>query len=425
MIREIFGLSEAQNLLRRLGVDAAGVGIMAKKMVQRIIYIRGLSMRAANILKQECLAAGAELALPKEAALLRGTKTDAVLIGTLAQLEHVLLVLKAQPFGLRAVGEEIRGVLASAALAGARAAVSGASHGKVGGGVARGLARPQIMGVINVTPDSFSDGGSFFVGGKVDVKNIMRAIAQMVDDGADVIDIGGESTGPGSVVVTAREEMARLRPVFDVIARGRFGKNLGKRFGGRARFSIDTYKSDVARAALQSGFSMVNDVTALRGDRKMARVVASSRVGDDVSLVLMYAKDATARTTRRAVRYDDVIETVADFLSERIDVATRAGIARERILIDPGMGAFVSSEPKYSLELLRRLRELSVLGCSIVVGPSRKSFIGQILDVGLDERLEGSIAAAVVAYLHGASMVRVHDVRATRRALDMAYAVLL
>lgn len=268
--------------------------------------------------------------------------------------------------------------------------------------------KPLVMGILNVTPDSFSDGGKFQNQGQA----VQHAL-EMFEQGADIVDIGGESTGPGSKDVSAGEELKRVSPVVQMLR-----ERLGSRKG--TWVSVDTYKSEVARAALEAGADMINDVTALRGDPKMAQTLAEY----DVPVVLMYSKDSTPRTTRDVVQYDDVVSTVHSFFEDRIAFATKAGIGRGRLLLDPGMGAFVSGEPKYSLQLLSRLEKFLELGLALVVGPSRKSFIGQVLDVPLNKRLEGSLAACAVAVMHGASILRVHDVQETRRVVDLVSAVM-
>lgn len=260
---------------------------------------------------------------------------------------------------------------------------------------------PKLMGILNVTPDSFSDGGQHF--------GVEAAVARglkMIEEGADIVDVGGESTGPGSAEVSLEEELARVVPVIRALR----VQNL------EVWISVDTWKAEVARQAIEAGADMVNDVTALRGDLQMAAVVAQAKV----PVVLMYSKDSTARTTREEVRYEDVVATVRSFLEERVVAVERAGIARDQIVIDPGMGAFVSGDPRYSVELLRRLRELEVLKCPILVGASRKGFIQQLgAGCGPEDRLEGSLAAATIALLNGAHIVRAHDVRETRRVMGM------
>ncbi|MBU0668412.1 dihydropteroate synthase [Patescibacteria group bacterium] len=259
------------------------------------------------------------------------------------------------------------------------------------------------MGILNITPDSFSDGGKF-----LDVNKACERALQMAAEGADIIDIGGESTGPGSQNVSLQEEIKRVIPVIEKV-RGKINLPI----------SIDTYKHQVALHALNIGADMVNDVTAMRGDGEMAKILAEY----DVPVVLMYAKDQTPRTTTESFKYNDVMATVKTFLRERIEYGMQAGIKRDRFIIDPGMGAFVSSDPRYSLEILRRLNELPELELPILIGASRKSFIGKTLDLPAGQRLEGGLACAAIAVLHGASIIRTHDVKETRRVIDMIDAI--
>lgn len=255
----------------------------------------------------------------------------------------------------------------------------------------------RIMGILNVTPDSFSDGGKFF-----DVKIAVAQAKKLIKEGADIIDVGGESSGPGSQDVSLKEELRRVIPVIKRIAP--FAKKAG------IKISIDTYKAEVARQAIKTGAGVINDVTALRGDSEMASVAAKA----GVPIVLMYSKDPTARTTRIKKNYKDVVKTVMEFLKERAEFAVKSGIKKSQIILDPGMGAFVSSEPKYSYEILRRLREFKVLGFPVLIGTSRKSF----LPGKLNARLIPSLIANLVATKNGAGILRVHDVAPNKSLLQ-------
>jgi len=265
------------------------------------------------------------------------------------------------------------------------------------------LDKPLVMGVLNLTPDSFSDGGKFET-----TEDAVKYAKQMVKDGADIIDIGGESTGPGSKDVDSKDELKRILPVLKAL-----------KVPARVWISIDTYKADVARAALKAGAHMVNDVLAFRGDEKMAKLIAKEKV----PVVLMYSKDETGRTSRKKPKYENVVEEVQGFLKKRVKVAKEAGIGDEQIILDPGQGAFVSMDPEPSLKLLKNLKKFKAFGYPVLVGSSRKSFIGETLDLPLEERLEGSLACAAAAILNGASIIRAHDVKETRRAVDMVWAV--
>ncbi|PJC37509.1 dihydropteroate synthase [Candidatus Peregrinibacteria bacterium CG_4_9_14_0_2_um_filter_53_11] len=250
------------------------------------------------------------------------------------------------------------------------------------------------MGVLNLTPDSFSDGGRYTT-----VSRALKRAADMVREGVDIIDVGGESTGPGSSDVSLKSELERVIPLI---------KKLHTTYP-RLTISVDTYKAEVARQAVAAGARMINDVTALRGDEAMVSVVAES----GVPLVMMYSKDTSARTTRTKRRYVDVVKTVKAFLEERVRYARAQGVAKEQLILDPGMGAFVSGLPQYSYEILARLDELAKLGYPILVGASRKSFLGG----PLEERLIPTLVAHTVALQNGASIVRVHDVKEHRQLL--------
>ncbi len=270
------------------------------------------------------------------------------------------------------------------------------------------FSRPLVMGILNVTPDSFSDGGKYMNTGKA----LKRAL-QMAREGADIIDIGGESSGPGSTNVSLSEELKRVIPVVSAL-RAKL-----KLLRLKTLISVDTYKAEVALQAVKAGADMINDVTAFRGDAKMAKTVSNLKV----PVVIMYSKDSSARTTRKDVHYANVVKTVSTFLKKQAQKGVKAGIKKNNIIIDPGMGAFISSDPKYSLQLLNHLEILKKLGFPLLIGASRKSFIGQVLNLPLKERLEGGLACAVVAVMRGASILRVHDVKGTRRVVDMASAI--
>jgi dihydropteroate synthase len=259
---------------------------------------------------------------------------------------------------------------------------------------------PLVMGVINVTPDSFSDGGLFF--------EPDDAIAQgrnLIADGANILDIGGESTRPGAEPVGAADELERVEPVVAELA------------GEGVPISIDTSKEDVAAGALAAGATLVNDVTALRADPGIAGICADA----SAVLVLMHML-GDPRTMQEDPRYEDVVDDVRGFLEERMAFAMAEGVPEERIWLDPGICFGKTLE--HNLELLRRLPELGAIGRPIVIGTSRKSFIGKIDGSDAEERLGGSVASSVLAYERGADVLRVHDVAEVRQALRVAGAIL-
>ena len=269
------------------------------------------------------------------------------------------------------------------------------------------------MGVLNVTPDSFSDGGCF-----LDAEAAVAHGRELIAAGADILDVGGESTRPGAEPVGAAEEIARVEPVVAALA------------SAGAQISIDTSKADVAAVALDAGASLVNDVTAFRGDPEMPALVADR--GVECCLMHMLGEP---RTMQREPRYDDVVAEVKAFLSARLEFALSQGIAEQRILLDPGIG--FGKTATHNLELLRRLEELVDLGRPLVVGTSRKTFLGRIAAAAATggeidevvplppgERLAGTIATNVLALERGASVFRVHDVAPVRDALAVAAATL-
>jgi dihydropteroate synthase len=258
---------------------------------------------------------------------------------------------------------------------------------------------PKLMGVVNVTPDSFSDGGLY-----LDAEAAVAHGRELERDGAEILDVGGESTRPGAEEVSAEEEMARVEPVVAGLAEA-------------ASVSIDTSKAAVARAALDAGASIVNDVTALRRDPEIGAVCAER----DAGLVLMHMP-GDPRTMQGNSLYGDVVDDVKAFLVERLEVAIDAGVAEERIWIDPGIGFGKTLE--HNLELLRRLGELRELGRPLVVGTSRKSFIGKIDGSQVDDRIGGTIASSVFAATEGADVLRVHDVAEAAQAMKMVAAIL-
>ncbi len=258
----------------------------------------------------------------------------------------------------------------------------------------------QIMGIVNVTPDSFSDGGLY-----LDPDAAIAQARRLTDEAADILDVGGESTRPGAEPVAVDEELRRIVPIFDGIA------------GISAQLSIDTSKAPVARAAIEHGASIVNDVSALRADPAMVGLVAES----EVSCCLMHML-GEPRTMQRDPRYGDVVDDVKAFLEERLRFAVREGVPEERIMLDPGIG--FGKTVAHNLALLRRLDELAALGRPLVVGTSRKSFLARILADDAGERLPGTIATNVLAFERGASIFRVHDVAPVRAALATAAATL-
>jgi dihydropteroate synthase len=397
--------------MRAIGVDPRGSAIMVPKGRYELIRVEQVTFAAASILKQEMLAKGGEAALSGE--IYRGGErtTDILLMGTERTYQRVIQVLHGQPLpSLQQLADELE-----AALRNATAHAFAVCH--VGQREFRWGERTYVMGIVNVTPDSFSGDGLLRpeepVGQATD-KAVAQALT-FVEQGADILDIGGESTRPRSIPVDAETELARVLPVIQQL-----------RKATDVPISVDTCKASVARAALDAGADLVNDVWGLQMDPAMAPLVAER--GVPVVLMHNHSKPKDAAQEGRlggryvGVHYQALLADVLRELRQLVENATRAGIAPERIIVDPGIGFGKTVEQ--NLQLLNHLDELRVLGLPVLLGPSRKAFIGYTLDVPPDERLEGTSAAVAVGIMRGADIVRVHDVRALVRVARMVDAVL-
>ncbi len=379
--------SELARELGRTDSDPEGVGIMAQKSRIYAVRLDHVSLRAAPLLKQEALAVGADSAHARGIADHSVSETSVVLLATWAQHRRLVEKLERQPFHLRTLGAEVEAALRAYTRHGARTVV-GAHRALVVGD------RPRVMGVVNVTPDSFSDGGAFF--------DPDRAIAHgraLIDEGADLLDIGGESTRPGATPVDPEEEWRRIAPVVRALADE-----------GRVPISVDTRHAIVAQRALEAGADMINDVSGLV-DPDMRRVVRDGKA----AAIVMHLRGDPA-TMQQDTQYADLRGEVFSALAARTDAAVRDGIPPDRILIDPGLG--FGKTPEQSLELLAHSGELRSLGYPVVIGASRKSMLGWALGAADPAaRLEAGIAAAVIAAMDGIELIRTHDVAPTVRAL--------
>jgi len=384
--------ADARREILAVGADPAGAERMAAKMVRHAVKLTAIPCRAANILKQEMLALGGDAAVSRGTVACSIPVTDVILIGSLKTLRLLIDRLAYQPFGLADVGRDLATLMAK--LDKPTVALSGRT-------CRLPLDRPLIMGILNVTPDSFSDGGSY----DSPEKALDRARA-MIEEGVDIIDVGGESTRPGAPSVSAEEEMDRVLPVIDRLTR-EFAVPL----------SVDTTKSDVARDAVRLGAEFVNDISGLQFDPALPAIVSETGAG----LILMHTRGRPDRMQTDTV-YDDLVGEVFSFLSSAVDKALEAGIPRDKLAVDPGIGFGKSQEG--NLELLNRLQELRSLGLPILLGTSRKSFIGKVLNrPDTQERLFGTLATVALGVEQGANILRVHDVMAAREAALMAWAV--
>ncbi len=383
-------LEQVRSTLRHARVSKGGIDIMEKKALFRIVRVTDLDVRAAGILKQEMLSRGGEVAVSREVYESGGEKADCLLMGTLAQFERLLPKLRAQPFGLRSLAASIE-----AALTNHDARVPACHEGIP---LAEG---PLLMGILNVTPDSFSDGDSY-----TGTEQAVRTGLEMAEEGAAFIDVGGESTRPGSDRVSLDEEAARVMPVVKALAQSLPG-----------RVSVDTYKARMAADALAAGAYMINDISALRMDSEMVAVIRDA----DCPVVLMHMP-GEPKTMQEEPTYEDVVEELHAFFVERLNWAVDNGLKEENLLIDPGLG--FGKTTVHNLEIMRDLETFRSLGRPIVLGASRKRFLGEIL--GIDEPRQRDLATAattVMAVTAGAHIVRVHRVGLNRDAARLAQAV--
>ncbi len=384
---------QAREELKRIGVDPRAWEILAQKALHLVVKVEKVSLPAANILKQEMLGLGGDAALARGVITGEAKSSDLLLLGNLRQLDKLSEKLSHQPFGLDGLAQDLKGTIEQykeekGGLLDCRGRVLDLSR------------RPHIMGVLNVTPDSFSDGGRY-----LDPQLALRRAEQLIEEGADIIDIGGESTRPGADPVSLSEELGRVLPVVE-----------GLSSPEGVIISVDTYKSQVAQRAIDAGAHLINDPSGLRFDSQMAQVIARAGAG----LVIMHIK-GKPKDMQVNPQYDDLMGEIYSWLDQGAQLALQAGVARERIVVDPGIG--FGKRPQDNLVILRRLDELKGLGYPILIGPSRKSFIGEVLGLPVEDRLEGTAAAVALGVAKGAKILRVHDVKGLGRVARMAYAI--
>ena len=362
---------QRREILAKLGVDKGGVAIMAEKMETLWILIRDLRTPGANILKQDALSIGADLAVPSGVITCETEKVDALLITTRAQLRRLIRKASAQPFGLKELAKALHGFLLE-------------EKGPV-----------RIMGVLNANDDSFY-AGSRFLGDEAIIR-----VEAMIEEGAAIVDVGGVSSRPGSEPVSAAEELERVKPICEAVKASRLYE--------KALFSIDSYTPEVVEYALHSGFGMVNDITGASDERLIDLAV---EYGAEYCLMHM---QGTPQTMQKNPHYGDVTAEVDAFFRERLERCEARGLPRERILLDVGIG--FGKSLKHNLTLLRNHRNFLRHGCELVIGASRKSMIDRIIPTPTEERLPGTLAIHLKAVENGATVVRCHDVAEHRQAL--------
>ena len=373
-----------EDVMEGIGASPEGIELMAKKGRMYHIKLENVPLKDAIILKQEALAVGGDCAVSWGVVGLSTDTTDALLIITERQAEILIRKMRYQPFNGNRIADEVEEAIRN--------------YGKEPVFTVRGkkIDFPAVMGILNVTPDSFSDGGKY----DRPEKAIERAL-EMAEEGAAIIDIGGESSRPGSPRISAEEELDRILPVIEEI-----------REESDVLISVDTYKPEVAKKALHAGADIINDIYGLRMEG-MAEVIADH----NASVVIMHMQ-GDPENMQDNPQYMDVIGEITGFLRAQAEKALDAGISPDAIAVDPGIGFGKTVE--HNLTIIRELSSFRSLGYPVLLGASRKSFIGKSLGLEVDERLEASLAVAAIGIWNGASIIRAHDVKETMRAVKMA-----
>jgi dihydropteroate synthase len=358
-------------LFSKIGCDDVGAKIMAKKAKIHMLYIKDIHFGGANILKQDALSIGAELVVPKGAIIGENQYVDAILIGTTKHFEILSKKELSQPFGLKTLAKELTSFIKTN------------KHST------------KIMGVLNANDDSF------FSNSRFNKSDAISRIEQMISDGADIIDIGAVSSRPGSTMVSLDEELARIKDILSVIKE--------QKLYDKAIFSIDSYTLDVVKLSLDSGFTIVNDITGL-SNPKIAQIASEY----NASVVIMHMQK-DPQTMQENPQYDDVMCEVNDFFARRIEVAKEHGV--KDIILDVGIG--FGKNLDHNLTLIKNLEHFSHFGYEILLGASRKSMINQIVPSSIEERLSGTLTIHLEGIKNGASIIRCHDVKEHHQAIKV------
>ncbi len=389
-------VSEIKKVMSDIGVDPYGIKIMLPKTSILLVRLNEISNISANILKQEMLSLGGDVAVARGALTGRSKKSPCLIIGQRNQFFSLIHKLRLQPFGLNRLADKLED------------GISKYTRSSLTLSLRKNFlnfgAKTRIMGAINLTPDSFSGDGLYSVKSGNYPELALEKARQMLKDGADIIDLGGESSRPGAKSISVKEELRRVLPVVKKLA-----KNI------KAPISIDTTKIEVARAGLDSGAQLINDISGLR-DKRMAKIAAKYKA----AVVIMHMLGRPANMQNK-IAYKSLIEDIMLWLKNAVDFAEYAGIGPDKIIIDPGIG--FAKTAGQNLEIINRLADFKILGKPILIGPCRKSFIGSVLNASPQERCIGTVAACVMAAERGANIVRVHDVKQVSQALKMAAAI--
>ena len=389
-ILNINSLQDAKWELEKINVSSQGIEVMASKAMGLSIKLTNVKLGAANILKQEMLSIGGDAAVARGVVNGKLEFSDMILLGNFDKIKKLIKKLNYQTiFGLPEIKQDLLIIINR--LEKSPPKILNCNGTKLE------LNEIKIMGILNVTHDSFSDGDQYFDTGKA----VERAL-EMIAEGANIIDIGGESTRPGAKKINVETEIERVIPIIQELR-----KHLS------IPISIDTTKAEVAEKAIQAGASILNDISAMQFDAEMIKILQNY---PEVPVILMHMQ-GTPEKMQEAPFYEDVIEEILDFFEERIKFCEENGISKERIIIDPGIGFGKRQED--NLIILKKISEFKCLGCPILLGASRKRFIGNIYDSSATERIAGSLASAAFAFQNEIEIIRVHDVREHRRFLKV------
>ncbi len=391
-VQRLSSITDIAKEVRNVGADLSTISIFTAKGKIVPIKLYGLVPAAANIIKQEMLALGGDAIVHRNAINCKIETSDVLLLGTPRHYRYLKEKLAYMPYwGLKEIGEEIVNILENPTVP----EPMNTPHGTLS------FDKPLIMGIINTTPDSFFSGSR-----KQALEEIVNTARQMIEDGADILDIGGESTRPGADPVSLEEELDRVIPAIKAI-RQEVSKDI--------IISIDTYKAKVAEEALKAGADIINDISGLRFDENMVNVATQW----NVPVIIMHIK-GTPRNMHKNPHYDNFIKELHEYFIERIDYAVSHGIDEKNIILDPGIG--FGKRLQDNVDIFNQIEGMLMYGRPILIGASRKSMIGMILDgIPPEERLEGTLALTALAVDRGAHIIRVHDVKENRKVADITY----
>lgn len=390
---KIRNLEETAAIFKKIGVDPYGIDAMASKTINVNILIENQPCKIANVIKQEMLSIGGDAAVARGSVSCSVPVSDILITGTIKQIMALAKKIEKQPFGLNLIARDMSEILVNISR---NEYIWKTSRRKLTLGN-----KTLIMGILNVTPDSFSDGGLFYSPQKAVEQGL-----QMAAQSADIIDIGGESTRPGARSVTAAVELKRVLPVIESLVKQ-----------VKIPISIDTKKAQVAREAIAAGAEIVNDISALNGDKKMAETIKKT----GAAVVLMHMRGAPQNMQKGNLAYADIMGEIIAYLKKSSEKALKAGIERDCLVIDPGIGFGKTREDNY--KIIKNLYELKGLGMPVMVGTSRKSFIGKVTGGEPGERIEGTAATVAASIMNGGHIVRVHDVAAMKKVVAIADAI--